>query len=142
MFKKTINFEDYNGQKKTEEHYFHLKRTELMEIAVDLPEDLTDDLGEQANNPSDDIGHKIYKALGKKGVMNFIKNLILKSYGVRSRDGERFEKSEEITYKFSQSPAFEQLYYDIITNDDAFVEFVNAIIPNNIEDAPVEATNA
>lgn len=35
MLKKTINFEDYNGNKKTEEHYFHLKKTKLMEERSD-----------------------------------------------------------------------------------------------------------
>ena len=106
---------------------------------MDLPEDLTEDIvDEQGNAIEEDIGHKIYEALGKKGVMKFIKDLILKSYGVRSRDGKTFEKSDEITYKFSQTLAFEKLYFDMITKDDVFVEFVNAVIPTTFdENVPV-----
>lgn len=139
MFKKTIEFKDYDGTDKTKDCWFHLKKTEILEIAMDLPEDLTDDIvDEEGNAIEEDIGHKIYDALGKKGVMKFIKDLILKSYGVRSRDGKTFEKSDEITYKFSQTLAFEKLYFDMITKDDVFVEFVNAVIPTTFdENVPV-----
>ena len=123
MFKKTIEFKDYDGTDKTKDCWFHLKKTEILEIAMDLPEDLTEDIvDEQGNAIEEDIGHKIYEALGKKGVMKFIKDLILKSYGVRSRDGKTFEK----------------LYFDMITQDDVFVEFVNAVIPATFdENVPV-----
>ena len=139
MFKKTIEFKDYDGTDKTKDCWFHLKKTEILELAMDLPEDLTEDIvDEQGNAIEEDIGHKIYEALGKKGVMKFIKDLILKSYGIRSRDGKTFEKSDEITYKFSQTLAFEKLYFDMITKDDVFVEFVNAVIPATFdENAPV-----
>lgn len=130
MYKKTINFTDYDGTNTSKDCWFHLKRTDLMEIAVGLPEDLTEEFSaDQVEEQKEDIGHRIYEALGKKGVMQFIKDLILKAYGIRSRDGKSFEKSEEISYKFSQSLAFEQLYYDMVTDDDVFVEFVNAVIP-------------
>lgn len=135
MFKKEITFKDYNGTEQTKDFWFHLKKTEILELAAELPDYVTDNiLDEEGNAVEQDIGHEIYEALGKKGVMKFIKSLILKAYGVRSRDGKTFEKSEELTYKFSQTLAFEQLYYDMITKDDVFVEFVNAAIPSNIDD--------
>lgn len=137
MYKKPITYKDYDGTMKTEEKWFHLKRTDLMEIAVNLPDDITDEFADdKANMNKEDIGRKIYNALGKAGVMKFIKDLILKSYGIRSRDGMSFEKSEEISYKFSQTLAFEQLYYDMVTNDDVFEEFVAKVIPR---DEPVTA---
>lgn len=130
MHKMTIDYKDYDGSQRTKDCWFHLKQTELLEIAAEFPDDLTDELASE----DVDIGHEIYEALGKKGVMKFIKDLILKSYGVRSRDGKFFEKSEEIAYKFSQTLAFEKLYYDMITNDDVFVSFVSAVLPNNVEE--------
>lgn len=135
MFKKEITFKDYNGEEKTKDFWFHLKKTEILEIAAELPDYVTDNIiDEDGNAVEQDIGHEIYEALGKSGVMKFIKSIILKSYGVRSRDGKTFEKSDELTYKFSQTLAFEKLYYDMITKDDVFVEFVNAVIPNNIDE--------
>ena len=135
MFKKEITFKDYNGEEKTKDFWFHLKKTEILELAAELPDYVTDNIiDEDGNAVEQDIGHEIYEALGKSGVMKFIKSLILKSYGVRSRDGKTFEKSDELTYKFSQTLAFEKLYYDMITKDDVFVEFVNAVIPNNIDE--------
>lgn len=135
MFKKEITFKDYNGTEKTKDFWFHLKKTELLELAAELPDYVTDNIFDDDGNPIEpDIGHEIYEALGKKGVMKYIKSVILKAYGVRSRDGKTFEKSDELTYKFSQTLAFEQLYLDMITKDDALVEFLNAVIPNDIDE--------
>ena len=130
MHKMTIDYKDYDGSQRSKDCWFHLKQTELLEIAAEFPDDLTDELASEDT----EIGHKIYEALGKKGVMKFIKDLILKSYGVRSRDGKFFEKSEKSTYQFSQTLAFEKLYYDMITKDDVFVSFVNAVVPNNTDE--------
>lgn len=130
MYKKTIEYKDYDGAQKTTDCWFHLKRTDVMELAVSLPEDITEEFADtNAKEHKEDVGRKIYETLGKAGVMKFVKDLILKSFGIRSRDGMSFEKSEEISYKFSQTLAFEQLYYDMVTNDDVFVEFIDKVIP-------------
>lgn len=132
MYRKPITYKDYDGKVKTDDLWFHLKRTAFMEIAVGLPDNVTDEFEDyRAAENKDDIGHKIYNALGKAGVMKFIKDLILKSYGIRSRDGMRFEQSEEISYKFSQTLAFEQLYYDMVTDDDVLNEFFAMVIPKD-----------
>lgn len=132
MYKKSITYKDYDGTIRTEDKWFHLKRTDLMEIAVGLPENITDEFsGEHADENKESIGRRIYHALGKAGVMKFIKDLILKSYGIRSRDGMSFEKSEEISYKFSQTLAFEQLYYDMVTDDEVLNEFFVMVIPKD-----------
>lgn len=130
MYKKTVEYKDYDGVQKVEDCWFHLKRTDLMEIAANLPEEITEEFaGVNANSNKDDIGHKIYEMLGRAGVMKFVKDLILKSFGIRSRDGKSFEKSEEISYKFSQTLAFEQLYFDMITKDEVLGEFLEMVIP-------------
>ena len=134
MYKKEITYKDYDGTVKTEDKWFHLKRTDVLEIAAGLPDAITDEIEDYQTNKNknkDNIGHLIYDALGKAGVMKFIRDLILKSYGIRSRDGMSFEKSEEISYKFSQTLAFEQLYFDMVTNDDVFNEFVAKVIPRD-----------
>lgn len=132
MYKKPITYKDYDGTVKTKDEWFHLKRTDLMEIGAGLPDAITDEFENyQADENKENVGRQIYHALGKAGVMKFIKDLILKSYGIRSRDGMSFEKSEEISYKFSQTLAFEQLYYDMVTNDDVFNEFISKVIPKD-----------
>ena len=42
--------------------------------------------------------------------MEFFEDLIKKAYGVKSEDGRRFMKSEEISRSFMESPAYEILF--------------------------------
>ena len=43
-------------------------------------------------------------------IMEFFEDLIKKAYGVKSEDGRRFMKSEEISRSFMESPAYEILF--------------------------------
>lgn len=49
-------------------------------------------------------------------------------YGVKSEDGRRFMKSEEISRSFMESPAYEILFEELVTNDKAAADFVNAVM--------------
>ena len=51
--------------------------------------------------------------------MEFFEDLIKKAYGVKSEDGRRFMKSEEISRSFMESPAYEILFEELVTNDKA-----------------------
>lgn len=136
MFTKTITYTDFDGKERKEELLFNLTRTELMEIAMDLPEGLTDNIKVDTKNPDkidDEVAaRKILAALGGKGVVGFIKDLVLKSYGMKSLDGRRFEKTEAIRTEFAQTLAFDQLYYELMTDEKAALEFINGVIPANI----------
>lgn len=132
MFTKTIKYNDFNGTERKEECHFHLSKTELLEIAMELPEGLTDNIAAKPERTAVEAGSLILRALGAKGVTQFYKTLILKSYGVKSLDGRRFEKSEQLSAEFSQTPMFDELYYEIMTNDDKATEFVNNLIPESV----------
>jgi hypothetical protein len=61
--------------------------------------------------------------------MQVIDELIEKSYGVKSLDGKRFEKSEDITRAFKQTPAYDELFMELVTDADKAANFVNGILP-------------
>ena len=61
-------------------------------------------------------------------IMEFFEDLITKAYGVKSEDGRRFMKSEEISRSFMESPAYEVLFEELVTNDKAAADFVNAVM--------------
>ena len=98
MIKKTAKYVDFDGNERTEDCYFNLTQTELVEMAMDLPDGFSDSFG---NDPSkidqDAAAIKLIDTLGNKGILEFIKTLVLKAYGIKSADGRRFEKSEEIS---------------------------------------------
>lgn len=139
MLKKVVNYEDFNGVNQTEECFFNLTKTELIEMAMDLPEGVSESVGDDPNNIDEDkaVG-KLMETMGNKGVLKFIKDLVLKSYGVKSDDGRRFMKVDEngkpLSIEFSQTMAFEAIIDEFMSNDIAAANFVNGIIPSSVAD--------
>ena len=134
MIKKTVNYVDFDGNNRTEDLYFNLTRTELVDMAIDLPDGVSAKLA--ANVDKDAIDEvaavEVLKEFGNKGIFNFIKTLVLNAYGVKSEDGRRFIKKPEITEEFSQTLAYDAIITELMSTDEAASNFVNAIIPADI----------
>ena len=74
----------------------------------------------------------IVKTQDGPAIMKIFKDIILKSYGKKSPDGKRFEKSEEISKAFEQTEAYSVLFMELVTDADAAAAFVNGIIPSDV----------
>ena len=68
------------------------------------------------------------------------KDLVLRAYGVKSDDGRRFIKSEELKNDFAQTEAYSILFMELATDSDKAAEFVNGIVPSDMAEAAKEAT--
>ena len=68
----------------------------------------------------------------RKRLIELAKDLILRSYGVKSEDGRRFVKSTELSEEFSQTEAFSELFMEVGTDDGAAVAFVKGILPQGL----------
>ena len=123
MYQKTITYTDYNGVERTENFYFNLNRSELIDLMTEFDGDLADYLTQI-------MGSKDVKALIK-----FFKMFILRSYGEKSADGKRFMKSDEISTAFSQTEAYSQLFMELATNAEEGAKFVNGIVPADMAKA-------
>ena len=121
MLKKPITYTDYNGVERTEDFYFNLSKAELMEMELGVTGGMTEML------------NKIIAAKDAPSLMKTFKEMIMKSYGVKSDDGKRLVKSEEISTAFTQTEAYSVLFMELITDDKAAADFVNGIIPNEIQ---------
>lgn len=117
MLKKTFTYTDYNGVERTETHYFNLSKAELVDMEATTPGSLSEKL------------KRIVDGADGPEIMKFFKELIFKSYGIKSDDGRRFMKSAEISEAFSQTEAYVQLYMELVTNPEAAADFANSIIP-------------
>ena len=130
MLKKTVNYEDFDGNKRTEDLYFNLTKLEATEFALDLPDEITDEVvKEGASAANMEAATRIVQKLGGKGIIDYIRKLVLKSYGIKSEDGKRFIKSEEISTAFSQTEAYSNLFMELASDADAASTFVNGIVP-------------
>lgn len=118
MLKKTITYTDYNGSERTEDFYFNLTKAEVMEMEMSTSGGLTKMI------------NRIVAAQDAPAIISIFKKLVLKAYGVKSPDGKRFIKSEELSTEFSQTEAYSQLFMELATNADEASKFVNGIVPS------------
>lgn len=117
MLKKTITYEDYNGQPVSEDYYFNLTKSELVELQLGTKGGFAEMLQE------------IVKTGDGALIIDHFKKIILMAYGVKSDDGKRFIKSDELSRDFEQSAAYDALFIELATNAAAASQFINGIVP-------------
>lgn len=122
MLTKTIEYTDYNGNKRVEDKYFNFSKAELMEMELSTAGGLSG------------LIDKIIKTQDMPGLVKIFKELILKSYGEKSADGVQFIKNDEIRQRFEQSEAYSELFMELATNNESAAKFVNGIIPASLRE--------
>lgn len=122
MLKKEITYVDYNDTERTESFYFNLSKAELAEMQL------------SANGGLETYINNIIEAKDGASMVQIFKDLILKAYGEKSPDGKRFVKSQEVSDSFAQTEAYSQLFMELITDDKAAAEFINGIMPKDLQE--------
>lgn len=117
MFKKTITYTDYNGTERTETHYFNLNKSELMKMEMSTKGGMAEMI------------NRIVAAEDAPAIIAVFEDLIERSYGVKTPDGKGFDKNPAHFQAFKQTLAYDELFMELATNDQAAAEFVNGIIP-------------
>lgn len=127
MYKKTITFVDYDDVERTEDHFFNLTKAEL--TMMDMSE-----IGgfEKKMN-------RIIQAKDAPAIMNTFRDIIRRSYGVKSPDGRRFIKSEQLSDEFEQTEAYSVLFMELCTDADAAGAFISGIMPSDLRAAAAQA---
>lgn len=129
MLKKTINYVDYDGNEREEDFYFNLTKAELMEMSLSTSGGL------------DKYIERITKAQDTAKLIELFKDIIIKSYGVKSDDGKRFIKNPELTEEFTQTEAYSDLFTTLATDENEAAAFINGIMPKELLDAAKEEVN-
>jgi len=129
MLKKTIKYTDYNGNERTEDFYFNLTKAEVMEMEM------------STDGGFAEMINRVVAAQDVPTIIKIFKDLILKAFGVKSPDGKRFIKSEELSAEFSQTEAYSDLYMELATNAEAATAFVNGIVPADMAKGNTAAVN-
>lgn len=128
MLTKKITYDDYNGVERTEEFMFNLSKAELMEMEMGITGGMSE------------LIKKIVNTKDVPSLIKIFKDIVLKSYGVKSDDGKRFIKSPELSEAFSQTEAYSILFMELATNAELAAKFINGLIPaeasKQLENAP------
>ena len=121
MYVKEIEYTDFNGVARKEKFYFNLTKAEILDMELGKTGGLTEYI------------QKILEAQDTPAIMSLFKSLLLKSYGVKSDDGRRFVKNDQIRAEFEQTQAFSDLYMLLALDDGEASKFVNAIVPADMK---------
>lgn len=126
MYRKILTYTNFNGAQVSRPFYFNLMESEIVEREASMDGNLGETL----------------KAIGSSDqasvILPELKKIVKWAYGIKSDDGERFIKNDEVWNAFEQSPAYDALFMDLITRDGAAAELANGIMPGNLADRVAE----
>lgn len=137
MIKKTITYEDFDGKSHTETFYFHISKSELTQM--EMRETTLDEDGNPQGGMSVRM-EQISKSRNGQEIMDAFEEILRASYGVRSEDGKRFVKSEELWNDFRSTNAYEELFMELVTDAEKASDFVNGIMPFQLDGANKKAS--
>ena len=120
MLVKEITYTDYDGNERKETFLFSLSKADLLEMQMSTAGGMEKKL------------QKIIEAQDTTKVYEIIKDIIMRSYGVKSDDGRRFVKSKALSEEFSQTEAFSELVMELFSDQEKMVAFINGIIPQDV----------
>lgn len=120
MLKKTITFENWNGESCEQTFFFNLTRTELAQLEYSHGGGLTEWI------------KKAVETRDGKVILATFEEIIKATYGEKSLDGMSFIKNDEIFSKFKGSPAYDILYMELVTDGEKAAQFILDCMPKDL----------
>lgn len=124
MLKKTITYEDFDGNTVSEDHYFNLSSAKLIEL--------------NARSEGDGWGEhlkKIVERNDRNEVIDAFIDLLRMSYGIRDLETNRFLQSDDIFADFQSSLAYDKFFEELFTVEDAMANFFIEVMPKSVQRA-------
>lgn len=118
MFKDSITYTDYNGTERTKDLYFNLSKAEFIEIEMLSPGTITTQMEQLVNE------------VDVAGMMKLLKFLIVKSYGEKSADGNKFIKNQETLDSFLQTEAYTEFLMKLLGDAEYATKFIYGLLPD------------
>lgn len=128
MYIRTINYEDFDGNKCSDDFYFHYSKPDLSKLAVSMPGGIAE------------YAKKVMSERNGQKMIALYEELILGAVGERRNEGKTFVKNAEIRDNFRFSNAYNVLFEELSTDPLKFAEFFNNVIPSDskISDAELK----
>ena len=125
MLKKTVTYKDFNDVEQTDDLFFNLTQTELLELQADFNGKLVEELS------------SVLGSGNQRLILDTFKRLVLKAYGMKTPDGRRFIKEDpdgrSIAADFTQTMAYDAFMIDLLSGGAAGAgDFVNSIMPASL----------
>lgn len=119
MIAKNVSYVDFDGVERTETFYFNLTSAEIAAWELSTEGGMRKKIEE------------ITAAKDLKQLSILFMDILDRSYGRKSPDGRRFEKSEAILADFKSTQAYSDIYMALATDAEKATEFLNALVPKD-----------
>lgn len=127
VIKKDIKYTDHNGVEKTEPFYFHLSKGELVLMEMSAIDSNTEGMNDKIK--------RIERTRDGRQLAGIFKEIVDSSYGIKSHDGARFIKNDEILAEFKSTEAWSEVIVGLATNAEFAIEFINGLMPQAMRDS-------
>lgn len=120
MYSEIVTYTDYNGVDRKEEFLFNLTKAELLEMEMGIVGGFNAAV------------QRAIDAQDQPTLIATFKDLLLKSVGVKSADGRRFIKNDDVRNDFKETEAYSILFMKYATDAEAAAKFINGIVPKDL----------
>ena len=121
MWKFTAEYEDWNGNPRKRELLFNLTVAEMYSLQNSVKGGI-ETYYQRILDEQDNVA--LYKRF---------EDLVKLTYGVKSDDGERFIKNDEVYNSFKESAAYDVFMQYLLTTEDGAAKFINGIMPTKVK---------
>lgn len=121
MYKWTVKYEDYDGHQRTEDHWFNLNKAEVLQWMTC-----------NGGYTLDKQLMRLYDTNKAKDIIDIFEDLLRRSYGIKSLDGRKFEKSDELYNDFKSTEAYAIIFTELIGDTGKAAAFVNSIVSDKM----------
>lgn len=121
MIKKTLKFENLDGEMITEDFWFHLSKAELAELKIVHGDGL------------EGLMKALNAARDGQAIMDIFKKIISSTVGERSSDGVSFDKEPPYVKRFMNSDAYSVLFMELL-EDGKMAEFIIGVLPKDLQE--------
>ena len=122
MLKKTITYENIDGNMVTKDFYFHITQAEFMEQMLLDP-----------NNDPEARLRRIMETNDNQKILAEFKALIETSVGRRTDDGD-FIKTPEFARSFMSSEPYSELLTELMGSTEKVTEFINGLVSRKMRE--------
>lgn len=125
MLKQTIDYVDFDNNKRTETLYFNISKSDLLDN-LDL-KDRLQSITDSLSGETRDLTEKEIRE-----IIELVKLFMKLSYGIRSEDGRRFKKSEDIWQEFTETAAYDAFLMSLFEVPTRAIEFLVGVVPQDL----------
>lgn len=125
MIKKVITYEDFEGNERKKEFYFHMNQVEFSKLNGEVPGGLEKRIQEIIDDKDEDA------------MLRLIDLVVSRSYGEKDDEDGGFTKigknGRPLYEKFINTGAYDKLIIELIQSESNITKFLTGIMPNEVQ---------